>query len=112
MEWIYDTALTVAECFDRLLGHRPVTEDELNPARFEMTRISDSRLYFVYKGRRFGKQKRTEFIMNFYSSDLAAMQTKVVLNFSGELFHIPLPMTSVQEMDCFMEEMINAYRRK
>ena len=97
---------------NRVLNLQMQSVDELNSVNAEATMLSDSQLYFVYKGRKFAKYRRSEYIMSFATGDSASTGTKITVAFNRELFNLPWPMTSVQELDIFMKEKLSAYRRK
>ena len=111
MEWIYDTDLSAEDCFERLIKAQHMSAMELNPAIIEVNRISETRLYLVYKGRKYSKMRRTEYIVDFSDDTTSGMRTKVTVTFTKELFRILLPMTPVQDLDYLMNEKLNAHRR-
>ena len=83
--------------------------DELNPFRVEAMKLSDSHLYLVYKGRRFSKGRRTEYIVSMIP-DMSSSGAIITVVFHCELFNISYPMTPITELDAFLKLALNASR--
>lgn len=109
MQWTYVTQLDVYTCMARLTNPNIGLVDELNFFRLEVTKLSDSQLYMIYKGRRFSKDRRTEFIISVLP-DEASPGAKIIIEFKRELFNIPYPMTPITELDEFLKLTLNASR--
>jgi hypothetical protein len=109
MQWKYITHMDAPACMVRLSDPGVGSVDELNPFRVEVSGLSDSHLYMVYRGRRFSKDRRTEFIISVLP-DEAFPGAKIIVEFKRELFNIPYPMTPITELDEFMKLTLNASR--
>ncbi len=109
MQWKYITHMDATACMARLSDPGVGSTDELNPFRVEVSGLSDSHLYMVYRGRRFSKDRRTEFIISVLP-DEASPVAKIIIEFKRELFNIPYPMTPITELDEFLKLTLNASR--
>ena len=109
MQWTYVTQLDVHTCMARLTNPNIGLVDELNFFRLEVTKLSDSQLYMIYKGRRFTKDRRTAYYVSVVP-DGVSPGTRITMEFKRELFNIPLPATPVTEQDEFLKLAINASR--
>lgn len=109
MQWIYESPLDLQNCMIRLSNPRIGQVDEMNPFRVEITRISDSQVYLVYRGRRFTKERKTEYLVSFFQDDALSV-TRFIVVFKGELFRLPYPMTPITELDTFLKLALNACR--
>lgn len=78
--------------------------DPLNPGYFESKPLDDGRVLLIFKGKRFSKAMRTEYLAGFAEkADGCAIQ----LTFHKELLGLP-PMTSAQDIALFMGEKLEA----
>ena len=109
MQWNYISPLKVFECIERLSNPDVGRVDELNFFRVEITKISNSQMHLVYKGRRFSKDMRTEFLLSF-SANTDSTVTMITVAFQREMFHLPWPMTPITHMDEFLKLTIDACR--
>ena len=109
MQWKYVTHMDAPTCMVRLSNPGIGSVDELNPFRVEISGISDSHLHMVYRGRRFSKDRRTEYIISVLS-DETSPETRITVEFIRELFNIPYPMTPITELDEFLKLTLNASR--
>ena len=109
MQWMYVTQMDVLACMTRLYDPDIGLVDELNPYRVEIFGISESQLYMVCRGRRFSKDRRTEYILSFLPDDTSP-GARICVEFKRELFNIPYPMTPVTELDEFLKLALNASR--
>ena len=107
VDWSYTTKLSVTECVSALVNEEGTFgEDPLNLYTYRCVQCSDSQLYIVFHGPRFGKARHTEYIMTLTHQN---GRTVVAFQFLHELLGFP-PFTSVQELDKFMSEKIGASR--
>jgi hypothetical protein len=83
--------------------------DEWNFFRVDVTKVSDSHLYMIYKGRKFSKIRETAYLVSAVP-DGTSPQTRITMEFKSELLNIPYPMTPVTELDEFMKLALNASR--
>lgn len=111
MQWIYETPLDATVCISRLCDPQIGSVDELNPFDVEVTRLSDTQLYLVYKGRRFSKYRRTEYLVTLSCHVTLSPGTTITIQFKREFLNLQLPMTAVSELDAFMNETLNACRK-
>ena len=109
MQWKYVTPLDVLVCMERLSDLDIGSVDELNPFRVEIMRIADAHVYLVYKGRRFSKGRRTEYLLSVLPAE-ASSGANITVVFKGELFNLPYPITPISELDAFLKLTLNAYR--
>ena len=109
MQWKYISHLNVLECIERLSNLDVGRVDELDFFRVQITRISNSQMRMVNKGRCFSKDMRTEFLLSF-SAVTDSSVTMITVAFQREMFHLPWPMTPVSQMDEFLKLTIDAYR--
>ena len=109
MQWKYISQLDVTACMERLSDPDIGSADELNPFRVEITRLSDSQVYLVYKGRRFSKARRTEYLVSLLPDTVSSI-TNITVVFRKELFGLPCAMTPVSDLDDFMRVTMYASR--
>lgn len=115
----YQTRLSVAECFSRILSEPHVFEstvysqsmviyagEDAKERNFDCYALSSTEIHLSLNGGRFTKFVRSRFIMEFIPEDDF---TTVFLRFQGDLFNLPL-MTPAAEIDCFIREKIQGER--
>ena len=83
--------------------------DDLNPFRVEITKLSDTQVYLVYKGRQFGKERHTEYLL-LLSADAVSSGTNIIVIFQRDIFNLKYPVTPISELDVFLKEAIHACR--
>lgn len=104
---IYQSRLHADECIERILASKGTFgTDCLNPYHYEYRLLSKNQIYFIFKGSRFGKAVKTEYLATFYNNSNGC---RIVLTFQHELLGLP-PMTSEYHLDIFMKEKMHAYR--
>jgi hypothetical protein len=107
-DYIYFTTLPLSQCINMLLD----TDNNNHPGnyysyRYTSTLLSDHRLYLIFYGmRRFGKAKRTEFILDLFPESQGC---RIELQFHRELLGLPA-MTSPMELDDFFHCKLHAQR--
>ena len=115
----YQTNLSVAECFARILSEPHVFESDVyskilfmgvgaivRERNYDCYPISETQLHLTLKGGQFTKTIRSRFVMRFSPENDF---TTVFLQFQGDLLNLPL-MTPTQEIDSFMREKIIGIR--
>ena len=75
---------------------------------YKAEKISDTQIWITFTGGQFRKMMHTQYLMELHSE---AEHTSIVLRFQKELFGLP-PMTSPLDIDCCMEQRVNAVRKK
>ena len=109
MQWMYVTQLDASACMASLLDPVIGSVDALNPFHVEITPVSDYQVYLVYRGRRFSKARRTEYILSVLQ-DGTSTGAKIHVEFKCELYNNSYPMTPVTELDEFLKLALNASR--
>lgn len=105
--WRYRTKLRAQDCIKCIcclpqsFGANP-----FNPHYYDCELISDSKLKLIFKGTRFGKLLRTEYIASFHEAEDHCL---IEMQFQRELFGLPA-MTSTYQLDMFFEEKVQAHR--
>lgn len=100
----FHSPLSAAQCI-RILGNVEHTYgDPLNPGHVESSPLDDGRILLIFKGRRFSKMMRTEYVASFADDPDGCTITLV---FHKELLGM-LPMTPAQDIALFMSEKLNA----
>lgn len=100
----FRTSLSAADCARILRDTEPTFGDLLNPNFFEVKPLEDGRMLLIFKGKRFGKAIRTQYLMRFADEPGGCV---VTLDFHRELLGLP-SMTTVQEIDLFMKDKLQA----
>ena len=98
---VFHTSLSVEACRDILSESETCYGDPLNPGRVRSMPLGDGRYMLTFLGQRFGKARRTEYIVNIQA------EGTVILKFRRELLGLP-PMTPEQEIVRYMAEKFNA----
>ena len=115
----YQTRLSVAECFSRILSEPHVFEstvysqsmviyagEKAKERNYDCYPISQTELHVTFKGGQYTKFRRTHYVVEFIpENDL----TIVFLRCQGEFFGL-LPTTPTTEIDCLIREKIQGER--
>ncbi len=107
LKWSYKTEQALTSCVNSICC-LPMTfgTNPFNLEQYDCVQRSDTELLITFKGARFGKLIRTEVLATFSA---CSHGTIILLSFQRELFGLP-PMTSINTLDCFMEQKIGAQR--
>lgn len=100
----FQSPLSAADCLNILRDANPTYGDRLNPGCFEFKSLNDDRVLLVFKGKRFSKAMRTEYLLSLTDEPDGCT---IALIFHKELLGMP-PMTPAQDIALFMAEKLNA----
>lgn len=100
----FHSPLSSAQCIRILQNADTTYGDPLNPGYIEIRKLDDYRVLLIFKGRRFSKMMRTEYVANLLEE---ADGCTITLTFHKEMFGLP-PMTPLQDITLFMSEKLNA----
>lgn len=103
---IYQSSSSVNECIASIVSEKTFGKDFYNPQYYDYKVLSSNQMLLVFKGAKFGKAVKTEYIATFYDNPKGC---KIILAFQRELLCLP-PMTPTCLLDLFMEQKIQAYR--
>lgn len=105
--YTYQSRFSVSECIQSILiSQKTFGSNYFNPHNYEYVLLSNNQMRLVFKGARFSKTTKTEYLATFYDD---ANGCRIALNFQHEFLCLP-PMTSTYLLDLFMEEKMQAYR--
>ena len=108
MELIYRTTMSINYCIESITSSPQIYKCMLGTEMwYECKRVSDTQMLVTFKGGQFHKMCRTQYLMTFVENG----ETTVILKFCKEMFGFFLPMTSSNDIDCFMKEKICAVRK-
>ncbi len=107
VDWSYTTKLAIPECINALINEEGTFGgNPLNLHTYRCVRYSENQLHIIFHGPQFGKARHTEYMIFFTRGNGV---TRIDFHFQHELLRCP-PFTSVQELDMFMSEKVNASR--
>lgn len=107
-EMKYITELPVTDCM-ALISQRPFEyECQLGmPLWYDCRALSDTQLLVTFKGGKFRKFMRTQYMVDFR---VEGGMTVVTMRFYKEMLGLP-PITSLDDIDLFMKQKIQAVRK-
>lgn len=100
----FRSPLSAVDCLKILRDSDLTYGDPLNPGCVESRPLDAGRILLIFKGKRFSKAMRTEYVASFADDPYGCT---ITLTFHKELLGM-LPMTPAQDIALFMREKLNA----